>query len=202
MRVKINAESQIVRYYQGESFEEIMKNGHKNGVTLDSKSVELVVENELIVIVYGTTENKPVKIEYQLVKDFDLFWTSIYGGAGVGILAALTGLCVFVGVSYVAQYRIVDRTEHMKQIQLNMLFSIHYANNAHVDILAEKKGGGGSMTANKDGESSANKMMVPGGLNTTPKSRGTAMEGGSYLGRHRSISRQDFDRISFTPGPL
>jgi hypothetical protein len=77
-------------------------------------------------------------------------------------LAALSGICIITGVSYIAQFRITDRTQHYESIQLNMVYSISYANKAHVDFLAEKNGFRPKTASKMDG--TASKMLVPGGM--------------------------------------
>ena len=131
-----------------------------------------------------------------MLAEIDVLWTSIYAGAAVAILAACTGLCVITGVSFIASYRITDVTDESENIQLNMMYSIVYANKAHVDILAAKGGFRPSKTAGKH-DGSDSKMLVPGGMSTYSK-KSDVKEGGNidfdFYGS--KPKRSDFSRIS------
>ena len=78
-----------------------------------------------------------------------------------------------------------------------MLYSIVYANKAHVDVLASKNGYKPTKTASKHGDTES-KMLIPGGVSTYSKKSGLK-EGGQF-DFYGGANRNDFSRISQTTG--
>lgn len=101
MKLTITNTKQLVKYYIGSSFVDIMKNS-KGIEPKSGEEITIKPDEEIIIIVVGKVDGAQVTIEYQIVPEIDVFWTSIYAGVGVALLAGCTGLCVLSGVSYIA----------------------------------------------------------------------------------------------------